>query len=72
MQILVVSPGESPVITEIDGSLQAMQKIIGGTFFLCGALSDNERFTSLTLYNWNSSGSGLIRLKCFCLPLKDN
>ena len=92
MQILVVSPGESPVITEIDGSLKSMQKIIGGTiqaiypfpeevalicngegkvrglplnrglwdehgnlydivsgtFFLCGAPSDNENFTGLS------------------------
>lgn len=31
MQILVVSPGEPPVITEIDGSLKSMQKIVGGT-----------------------------------------
>lgn len=93
MQILVVSPGEPPVITEIDGSLNAMQKIVGGTiqatypfpedvalvchdegkilglplnrglrdeygnlydivcgtFFLCGAPSDSESFTSLFL-----------------------
>jgi len=92
MQILVVEPGKSPVITEIDGSLKEMQKIVGGTiqaiypfpeevalvcndegkilglpmnrglrdergsmydivygtFFLCGAPSDSERFASLS------------------------
>jgi len=31
MQILVVESGKSPVITEIDGSLKEMQKIVGGT-----------------------------------------
>ena len=31
MQILVVEPGKAPVITEIDGSLKEMQKIVGGT-----------------------------------------
>lgn len=91
MQILVVEPGKSPVITEIDGNLKEMEKIVGGTiqavypfledvalichdegkilglplnrglrdehgnlydiicgtFFLCDAPSDSERFTSL-------------------------
>lgn len=31
MQILVVEPGKAPVITEIDGNLQEMQKIVGGS-----------------------------------------
>ena len=31
MQILVVEPGKTPVITEIGGSLNEMQKIVGGT-----------------------------------------
>lgn len=31
MLILIVEPGKAPVITEIDGSLKEMQKIVGGT-----------------------------------------
>ena len=31
MRILVVEPGKAPVITEIDGNLQEMQKIVGGS-----------------------------------------
>ena len=92
MQILVVEPGKTPVITEIGGSLNEMQKIVGGTiqavfpfpeevalvcndegkilglpmnrglrdergnmhdivygtFFLCGAPSDSDKFDSLS------------------------
>lgn len=91
MRILVVEPEHRPEVREIDGSLEAMQNIVGGliqpiylddsvalicndegklmnltanrglrdgdgqiydivfgTFFLCGAPSDCDHFTSLT------------------------
>lgn len=92
MRILIVEPERRPVVKEIDGSLKAMQSIVGGyiqaiypfdnsvalvandegklmnlpanrglrdkngqiydivcgTFFLCGASVDCDRFTSLT------------------------
>lgn len=38
---LVVLPGESPVITEIDGSLKSMQKIIGGAIQAVYPLLEN-------------------------------
>ena len=88
MRILVVEAGKLPVVREIDGSLESMQKIVGGliqavypfdepvalicndegkinglpmnrqireiddiihgTFFICAAPSDLERFASLS------------------------
>lgn len=91
MRVLVVEPEHRPEVREIDGSLKAMQDIVGGliqpiylndsvalicndegklmnlpanrglrddngqiydivcgTFFLCGAPADCDRFTSLT------------------------
>ena len=88
MRILVVEAGKLPVVREIDGSLESMQKIVGGliqavypfdepvalicndegkinglpmnrqlqevddiihgTFFLCAASADSERFASLS------------------------
>lgn len=93
MQVLVVEPERRPEVREIDGSLKAMQDIVGGliqsvypfdepvalvcndegrlmgltanralrdeegqvydiifgTFFLCGASVDSDRFVGLTL-----------------------
>ncbi len=121
MRILVVEPERRPEVREIDGSLAAMQSIVGGyiqvlypfseevalvcndegklmkllpnrglrtedgemydilcgTFFLCGAPSDSEQFTSLTQEQieryqerfhtpemfWNMDG------RIVCLPL---
>lgn len=88
MKILVVEEGKLPVVREIDGSLESMQRIVGGliqavypfeepvalvcneegkllglpmnrqlketgdiihgTFFLCAAPPDGERFASLS------------------------
>lgn len=31
MKILLVEPGKKPVLSEIDGTLQSMQNIVGGT-----------------------------------------
>lgn len=31
MRILLVEPGKTPVLKEIDGSLKSMQEIVGGT-----------------------------------------
>ena len=121
MRILVVEPEHRPEVREIDGSLEAMQNIVGGliqpiylddsvalicndegklmnltanrglrdsdgqiydivfgTFFLCGAPSDCNHFTSLTpeqieryrkrFYNpemfWGMDG------RIVCLPLE--
>ena len=92
MRVLVVEPERRPEVREIDGSLESMQKVVGGwiqalypfdepvalvcndegklmnlpanrglrdkngriydivvgTFFLCGAPADSDRFASLT------------------------
>lgn len=99
MQILIVEPGRRPRPAEIDGTVEAMQEIVGGkfqvmyppedialvfnndpdtprppqnravqddivrgTFFLCGAPENGNRFVSLT------DGQLQHYMKTFALP----
>ena len=60
MRILLVEPGKAPRPTEIGDGLESMQvrvlrldtgeiyDVIAGTFFLCAAPPDSDRFASLT------------------------
>ena len=51
MRVLVVAPGEKPAKREIDGSLESMQAIVGGTI---QAIYPFEDFAAL-ICNWENA-----------------
>ena len=48
LRVLLVEPGKRPRTVELPDTLEAMQRAVGGTFFLCAAPPDSDSFESLS------------------------